>query len=1479
MNIRTTKFLSLIIFLLFVFLVSILLMSQNVYAVSSFLTDTCSNFDKVYEKSSAIGIDTSNQDKVNKDGSRFVSNAADQWVTYDITGKTMGEITSHFWDKQPISHFKFYTSSDNITWAEVTPGITSKLSTINDYWHFVTYVFNKFPEGAKYLKIQWPEVTENYWAAQVGLVYLTDGVKFDSYLFAQDINTSRNRELIKVVQPDVIHRGVFEWVGTFYSDRNFEDVVKSIDEMHNAGSIVIGGMSAHWWAPDAESGPATVDQTTKDKCSIPNTGWDDVRAVNLDAPEALEQLIYKAEKQIDAGVDGIEYDEFGLGHTDQAYVKSAFQYIRSRLKSYAMDNYGKDVLITANSTVGGQDFPNFTNATNDGTEPVDYYIRNLPYKLVGLVDNQFASNAHYDGTYNFIPQLRAAHEKVWPKRFAYFRDFGSSTGYWGPRDPSEWANWYRISSAYVIASGGFPGYFKSFYNEEQDALEMGIFSHVANIHKFMEENAELWKNLKFINPQVTISNNKVYPSAFEQNERTILHLVNGNYDNTTQQMTAVENLTAQIPLNSTPSGIWMTTPDKLSKDRKTELSYTYADGVATIIVPKIEFHDVIVIEQGLTQYNPTYAPLQVKLPFRLPQAIPVDNTIHITAVTTDGNSNEFNWYVNNIAGGDNNVGTIDANGNYKAPSTIPQAGAVTIKAVSTADNTTGASISLGILPKRTIPYTEQFTNDVSGQQPLNWEIVDGKGDWQTTLDGETKVLNNFNISEGFGNADKQESALYAPFIVSGDQTWSDYEYKVSAKLQNDPIYFYGQPKGTALAIVFRYKDYKNYYEYIIDAENKVYLYKVSNGAISQIGEGIVSNFLNKESYLNLSVQAYQENFRLLINSVVVREDKDSDSPILNGGIGIKASFIKGMYKDISVGEVAPFVAEDITTFKDTCDVLDKVFQSSSALYVDSSNPVNFHGDAGRIGRYTATQEWVSYELKNKFNMKAIAYYWDKEAISHFKFFVSSDNTTWDEIIPKITVENPAQTDYWYKVTYTKNDLPSSAKYLKIQWENTSGNPWTPQLGEVQIQTQHTEPVDDRIAITDNCSDFSKVYGKTDNIGISTDNTDKVGDDARFWRQNPSQNDWVTYDVNGKRHVQVSAGFWDQEPISHFSFYVSKDYSNWTEVTPNITEQISEQRDYWHNVIYNINNLPVDAKYLKIQWGNLNGMFWSPQLKEVVFDNKVPVVDDFESYYGNDTELQAAYSRNSAGNNVSLSLDSVNKFDGDYGMKFEYTMGNPPYAGVIKKLGGVSWMGSDAISFWLKPDASNNKLVIQFKEVNGEYWETEYTLAGTEAKLVTLPFTSFAHPGWFTGGNGVVDLESIEELSIYVNKNSENTGVSSIYFDSIETVKVEDAPGMYTLTNTEVVEEGGYRKTTINVSKENASALTDARLLVVGERAGEGGQTCWVIDLATPDGNNQSAEIAVTEGSFTTIKVYLIDGLPNWESPFTGVKADILTINP
>ncbi len=810
-------------------------------------------------------------------------------------------------------------------------------------------------------------------------------------VFDQAINNSRERELIRIIKPDLIHRGIFEWVGTEMLDRDFEGVSQSISSLQADGIAVSGGMAAHWWAPKYETLAPGVD--------VNEGGYDanrDYCNLNPDTTSGMNQLIYKAKRQIDLGVDGIEFDEM--------YNQANADRILTTLRDYAASK-NKKIYLSCNNYDGK---PGVT----------DYGLWYYPYQTAG---------GRFDASVNKIGEVISRTMSA-PVPIFYFQDHsGSYTT--GPGNAADYPAFLRSGNAQVLAGGGIPGQLRSWMNS-YDSYQTGCFNIQANFFKFMRENGELWHNLTYLSPStLTSSADKVFMNAFGQTDRTVLHLVNGNFKPSTQVMTRQDNFTVKISLPASPAKVWMTTPDKLSDTRKQELEYTYSDGVATITVPQLYYHDVVVIEQGNTPYNPVYSPMQVVFPFPNPDSIATGNKFTFNAVQTEGWTPTYDWYVNDIQGGSPQYGTIDGNGCYTAPASIPSGGTVTIKAVSKDDNNISASVNVNIISAPGIGWTETFEKDPVGSRPSAWQVVDGNGDWRISEDGSTKVLHNYNIGEGrveqfqTGQGGTFSGALHEPMMVGGNNNWTDYSYSVSVKPVKDPYIWYGidsEKEDTYVGLVFRFKDNKNYYVYRWSADGYLKLYKMVDGIETKVGPNVYCPFLKVGSYNNLSVNVNGSDFDAYVNGIPVRSDHDTS--ISSGAVGCLSNLMENYFSGISVNNAkAPVnLPPDPNNL-----AIGKTATSDSA---ESNNPASNGNDNSLNTRWCAadsrTNHWWKVDLGQNYDISGTQITWEKVNRAYkYKIETSSDDSNWTIVADKTGNTEPIQ---------TQNDsFTTNCRYVRI----------------------------------------------------------------------------------------------------------------------------------------------------------------------------------------------------------------------------------------------------------------------------------------------------------------------------------------------------------------------------------------------------------------------------------------------------------------
>jgi len=168
-----------------------------------------------------------------------------------------------------------------------------------------------------------------------------------------------------------------------------------------------------------------------------------------------------------------------------------------------------------------------------------------------------------------------------------------------------------------------------------------------------------------------------------------------------------------------------------------------------------------------------------------------------------------------------------------------------------------------------------------------------------------------------------------------------------------------------------------------------------------------------------------------------------------------------------------------------------------------------------------------------------------------------------------------------------------------------------------------------------------------------------------------------------------------------------------------------------------------------------------------------LVDDFESYLGDDMLLNNSYSSN--GDPITLSLSTENKKSGDYGLEYNYTLGSMGYAGAETSLEEVDWTGTNAFQFWLKNDEQpDNDLTIQI-QISGISFESNMELAEANNGIVTIPFSEFEPAEWEDKSDVVIDKEKLENVTQFSIYTGGEQGEGTLYFDDMKAVTAGDAP--------------------------------------------------------------------------------------------------------
>lgn len=198
-------------------------------------------------------------------------------------------------------------------------------------------------------------------------------------------------------------------------------------------------------------------------------------------------------------------------------------------------------------------------------------------------------------------------------------------------------------------------------------------------------------------------------------------------------------------------------------------------------------------------------------------------------------------------------------------------------------------------------------------------------------------------------------------------------------------------------------------------------------------------------------------------------------------------------------------------------------------------------------------------------------------------------------------------------------------------------------------------------------------------------------------------------------------------------------------------------------------------------------------RPVYFNETAPkedpyLIDDFEGYYGLNSQLTNAWTSNKAsGSTVSFTLtDDSSRAESGYAMKFSYNekadTDDAGWGGATLSK-NVDWSSCNALSFFTVPDGNNQKVVIQVTADGHEYEAYLNKYAGyrdkTTAMKVTIPFSDFKDRDG-DGAGLTAEAGKISSVGVWVNSIADTAAVKNgmvsgaIYYDDITAVKTEIA---------------------------------------------------------------------------------------------------------
>lgn len=527
-----------------------------------------------------------------------------------------------------------------------------------------------------------------------------------------------------------------------------------------------------------------------------------------------------------------------------------------------------------------------------------------------------------------------------------------------------------------------------------------------------------------------------------------------------------------------------------------------------------------------------------------------------------------------------------------------------------------------------------------------------------------------------------------------------------------------------------------------------------------------------------------------------------------GGVELVYNHTSGeelIYKKASLG--ADIVTGILT---DEMNNALKMVEHTPNLSFTSDNPQYFGNDLKRLTRTANEAESFVYRTTGNMNYFVMTSYARQNPsdyrLEDFTFSTSTDGIQYTPLQGLAKEEVPGE-GYWNRTVYTGYTLPADTKYLKTVFplvpSTHADQTWNPQVGRIQIGVgdEKLEPPNhEKSAIIENFEDYNgsnttlnQTYTKNQwgsPLSISLDGVNKSEGNYGMKLNSSLSAGWAGME-KGITNTDWSGN-------SGISFWV-KPTGGTTGISIQFNEGMATNGEVWKTDLQvsgeeaQLIQLPFSRFYVADWWKTSNPAAGNNQIdlssiitfslnmdgqgeRTLYFDDfrlyKSPVVDLFEGYGDDNSKLQAAYKRNTSGDAITLTLDTDHKQAGKYGLKLDYMMTDIGYAGVSKAMSGADWSGYNGLQLWVKPGETNRGLTLQIKESSGEYWEAKLFTSDIAEGLLSLPFGAFHQPSWSSKQDGLLDLTSVEEFSIYVDKGAGGNGAGTLYVDSIEAAHVK-----------------------------------------------------------------------------------------------------------
>jgi hypothetical protein len=272
----------------------------------------------------------------------------------------------------------------------------------------------------------------------------------------------------------------------------------------------------------------------------------------------------------------------------QVYPSMVYwQQVVVAVRSYAREVYQRELYVTSNGIYPFVDF-----------QSVGLYDYNRDGAGGAEVDYVPVARGHLDGTASLLPNFlrlaaRSARIAGAQVPVVLFLDWPTPTmDRYYALPLSERQDYFRIFAAEAYAAGLFYALpLRTSMPNDPTAAQLGMMPFFAALQAFYRGHASLYHGAQALSDPATVSHAGVATHLTRLADgRTVLHMVNHNYDRAVQRLSGV---TASFPTPQAPSSVTLVSPDR-SADMSA--SFGYQDGRVTVDVGQLDAYLAVVVK-------------------------------------------------------------------------------------------------------------------------------------------------------------------------------------------------------------------------------------------------------------------------------------------------------------------------------------------------------------------------------------------------------------------------------------------------------------------------------------------------------------------------------------------------------------------------------------------------------------------------------------------------------------------------------------------------------------------------------------------------------------------------------------------------------------------------------------------------------------------------------------------------------------------